>query len=167
MKPEQKKVMLIVGIVLVILLLLGGYLISGRKSTPPEEEPETQLPTEAVIPTVDDSVIVDLKPANRKGEIIVTIENAPAGTKIVAFELSYNAQDPQEGGTTLQGAIGDCDLSDSIWECGEPTSIGRKIVLGTCSSGVCKYHNVVGKIRLNLKFTGNYGEKVFEGEYEI
>jgi len=43
----------------------------------------------------------------------------------------------------------------------------KKITLGTCSSGKCVYHEVVGKIKVSLKFTGSYGEKIFEKEYEL
>jgi hypothetical protein len=64
--------------------------------------------------------------------------------------------------------IGKCFKTERFWQCGEEDAYGgRKIVLGTCSSGTCRYHNILGPIKLNLKFTGSYGEKIYEKEFKI
>jgi hypothetical protein len=74
-----------------------------------------------------------------------------------------------EGGSVSQGAIGKCVEIKGLWECGseEPGGQGRKIVLGTCSSGTCRYHNIVGDVKVFMKFTGDYGSKVFEKEFSL
>ena len=163
----DKKKLILIGGVLLTVLIIGGVLIGSHRGEVKEEAGGDLLPTEVAIPTVDSSVKVNLTSGKTKGEALLTIEKAPKGTKDIDFELSYNANNPDEGGTTLQGAIGGCEESQDVWKCGEPSPTGRKIVMGTCSSGVCKYHNVVGKVRLNLRFTGDYGDKVFEKEYEL
>jgi len=151
MKPEQKKYLMIGGIVLVLLVV--GFFVFNRNKSQTEEEKEP-LPTEMVIPTVDDSVQVNLKDAGNGKEVILTIENAPNGTESIDYELSYNTA--QQG---LQGVIGTISESSDSYE--------KKLTLGTCSSGTCVYHEVVGKIKLSLKFNGSYGEKVYEKEFSI
>lgn len=151
MKPEQKKYLMIAGVVIVLLVI--GYWLFGRTKQTKTDNKEP-LPTEMVIPTVDDSVKVSLEDAGNGKEVILKIENAPSGTESVDYELSYNTA--QQG---LQGVIGTLTDSDSGYE--------KEITLGTCSSGTCVYHELVGKIKLSLKFSGSFGEKVFEKEYSI
>jgi hypothetical protein len=152
MKPEQKKY-LIIGAVLILLFIIGYWLLAKNK--PPKTENKEALPTEVLIPTIDNSVRVSLTDLGNGKEVALKIVNVPKGTESVDYELSYNTA--QQG---LQGVIGTINVS------GE-TSYEKKITLGTCSSGTCVYHQVVGKIKLSLKFNGSYGEKVFEKEYSI
>lgn len=153
MKPEQKK-FIIIGAVVVLLLVAGFWLVGGRKQK--QSDDREPFPTEMVIPTVNASVKVDLS-ANANGqEVVLSIDEIPEGTETIDYELAYNTA--SQG---LQGVIGTISLDE-----GE-SSYEKEITLGTCSSGKCVYHQVVGKIKLSLKFNGDYGEKVFEKEYEI
>jgi len=151
MKPEQKKYLVIAGVVIVLLVV--GYLLFGRTKQTKIDNKEP-MPTEMLIPTVDDSVQVTLEDAGNGKEVVLKIANLPNGTESIDYELSYNTA--KQG---LQGVIGTLTESEAIYE--------KKIILGTCSSGTCVYHLVVGKIKLSLKFNGSYGEKVFEKEYTI
>jgi len=151
MKPEQKKYLMIAGIAIVLLVV--GFLIFGRNKQTKTDNKEP-LPTEMVIPTVDQSVRVSLTDAGSGKEVLLSISNVPGGTESVDYELSYNTA--QQG---LQGVIGTITGPEDSYE--------KKLTLGTCSSGTCVYHQVVGKIKLSLKFNGSYGEKVFEKEYSI
>ena len=85
---------------------------------------------------------------------MLKVGNIPKNTQSIDYELSY--QTAQQG---LQGVIGTVTSEKDNFE--------KKLTLGTCSSGTCVYHQVVGKIKLTLKFTGEYGEKIFEKEYAI
>lgn len=168
MKPEYKKYLMIGG--LVVLLLIVGLLIFSRANVKKEEVTDIE-PTEEVLPTVDASVKVEFK-SLRKGEALLTVSNEPKNTDLIEFELSYSVvnTDTSEGGggTVDQGAIGKCYQVSEIWECGEASGgRGRKIVLGTCSSGVCRYHDIVGPVKVVLKFSGDYGQKIFEKEYKL
>lgn len=169
MKPEYKKYAIIAGVVL--LLVIVGVFVFGR-SKPQKQETSILEPNTDVLPTVDSSVKVELKTI-KKGEASLTVDDAPGGTNLIEYELSYLvvnndfSGDEGEGGTVSQGAIGKCYLDKGSWECGEPGQEGRKIVLGTCSSGVCRYHNITGPIKVYLKFTGDYGSKSFEKEFTL
>ncbi|MDO8741624.1 MAG: hypothetical protein Q7J11_00585 [Candidatus Roizmanbacteria bacterium] len=168
MKLNRKTVMIVGGVFLVLFILSGYWLLIGRKATVKSKN-EQVVTSEGVFPTIDSSVQVDLKPI-KKGEVLLSINNAPTGTKSIEFELSYlvaNIDTGEGGGNVAQGAIGKCYESNNVWECGEPFQSGYKIVLGTCSSGVCRYHNITGPIKVLLKFSGSYGVKTFEKEYTL
>lgn len=146
--------MKIVTAVIVVILLVGGIWFMTRKST--SQGGNTNIsPTEAVIPTIDSSVSVSLTSTTAGHEVELSIKNIPSGTTTVDYELSY--QTKQQG---LQGVIGTINIGGS-------SDFDKKITLGTCSSGKCVYHEVVGTIKLTLKFSGGYGEKIFEKEYSV
>ncbi len=167
---KNKNTLIIVSAVIVVIAIIAGIFVLRSKQGQ-KKSGSDNLPAENIIPTVDSSVVVELKPGSKKGEATLTVKNAPAGTKAISYELTYEAQGASDEGDSSaaipQGAIGKCTQSGSIWECGEPSASGRKIVLGTCSSGVCRYHKVVGPVKVTLKFNGSYGDKIFEKEYEL
>jgi hypothetical protein len=150
---KNKKIVIVGGIIIVILLLVIGYWLIGRKNSQPIKT--TTEPTEVVIPTIDSSVKVNLSTTIAGKEVVLSIKDIPKNTEIIDYELSYQTQ--QQG---LQGVIGTITVS-------KENQYEKKLTLGTCSSGTCVYHQVVGKIKLTLKFTGGYGEKLFEKEYGI
>jgi len=157
-------------ILLTILLFVINFIFLNRK--PKKINGSNMIiPTEELIPTVDSSVKVSFKTL-KKGEVLLTITNEPKNTENIDFELNYKVfnNDIVEGekGTIEQGALGKCYRLNNSWQCGEDDKNGgRKIVLGTCSSGVCRYHDIVGSVKVILKFVGDYGEKIFEKEFNI
>jgi len=155
MLKDKKKLIILIGILLTVLVI-GGVLIGSRKAEKEEEIESNLLPTEVAIPTVDKSVKVNLVSSSQGKEVVLMINGIPKGTESVDYELSY--QTAQQG---LQGVIGTVTLTAN------ESKIEKNLTLGTCSSGNCVYHQVAGKIRLNLRFTGEYGDKVFEKEYEL
>lgn len=155
MNLDKNKLMLIGGIFLTILII-GGILIGSKKTKVEKPEVEELLPTEAVIPTVDSSVSLDLVSSSAGREVTLQIKKIPKGTESIDYELSY--QTKQQG---LQGVIGTIQIRKN------ESNVDKTLTLGTCSSGACVYHQVLGKIRLNLRFTGKYGDKVFEKEYQL
>lgn len=151
----DKKKMIIGGGLLLVLLLVVGFFVFGPKNKSVEDEGDLG-PVEEVIPTVDASVDVSLTAATAAAhDVILNASNIPQGTISVDYELSY-----QTASQGLQGVIGTIDTE------GE-REFEKKLTLGTCSSGTCVYHEVVGKIKLTLKFSGDYGEKLFEKEFGI
>lgn len=142
----------IIGAVLLVLLV-SIFIFFGRKQLPKEINNEIS-PSEELIPTIDNSVKVSLDSISGSKELLLKVSNLPSNTQSVDYELSY--QTAQQG---LQGIIGTVT--------NEGDSFEKKLTLGTCSSGTCVYHQVVGKVKLTLKFTGEYGEKIFEKEYEL
>ena len=142
-----------IGALIVIVILVAGVFIFSRKQAGKQVVDSTS-PTDQILPTVDSSVLVSLTAQSGNKELLLKASNIPSGTQSVDYELSY--QTAQQG---LQGVIGTVSSEGSSFE--------KKLTLGTCSSGTCVYHQVVGKIKLTLKFTGDYGEKLFEKEYEL
>lgn len=138
---------------MILALLVIGVFIFNRKQVSKVTIEDTS-PTDQIIPTIDNSVDVSLTSQTGNKEVLLEVSNMPKNTQSVDYELSY--QTAQQG---LQGVIGTVT--------NEGDSFEKKLTLGTCSSGTCVYHQVVGKIKLTLKFTGEYGEKIFEKEYEL
>ena len=153
MKLNQKTMMVLGGVFLVLFIISGYWLLIGRKAVNKNKN-EQVIPSEAVIPTVDSAVKVDLTSVNGK-EVTLSIVGIPSGTTSIDYELSY--QTAQQG---LQGVIGTIQIANE-------SKYDKKLTLGTCSSGTCVYHQVVGKIKLTLRFTSDQGEKIFEKEYSL
>lgn len=160
----QRNTILIIIAAVAVILISVGFLLRGSFQNKTIESSE--LLEENVIPTVDSSVKVLLESVKR-GEVRLTVENAPKGTRGVEYELTYDAQNPGgEKGVIPQGAIGRCSKIDgNDWECRSTNQ--ENIILGTCSSGTCVYHDIVGKIKVLLKLTGSYGQRIFEKEYDL
>ncbi|OQY65030.1 hypothetical protein B6D29_04485 [Microgenomates bacterium UTCPR1] len=152
MKSEHKKIVLIGGLVLVLLIV--GFFLFGRNKVSHEQVTQTE-PTEEVLPTVDSSVKVALVSLSGNHEVSLKVSNLPNGTESIDYELSY-----QTASQGLQGVLGTVMTENK-------SDMEKKLTLGTCSSGTCVYHQVVGKINLTLKFSGRYGEKIFEKEFSL
>ena len=150
----NKKTKIILGGALVVLFIILGYwLLIGRKATVNNKN-EQIIPTDAVIPTIDGSVRISLTSLAGRKEVMLSIKNMPKNTNSLEYILSYETI---EGG--LQGVNSTAEITGSDFE--------KKITLGTCSSGTCVYHNIKGKIKVELVFKGNNGDKYFTKEYAL
>jgi len=150
---KNKNKIIIVGLVILGIVLVA-FIILSKSNGNAEKVSEDSFPTEVLIPTVDASVKASLEKTTSGKEVILTINNIPKGTTAIEYQLSYKTA--EQG---LQGVMARISLKE-----GE-SDIEKKITLGTCSSGSCVYHEVVGKIQLSLNFSGDYGEKVFNKDY--
>lgn len=154
----SKKNLLIGGAVILVVGAVSYYFIMPKDGQN-ENVPKTNNVLnqgENVAPTVDASVKVELTSGVGKKDAELTVDAVPPGTQTVEYELSY--QEKQKG---LQGVLGTVTLGEN------QTEFNKQITLGTCSSGRCVYHEVVGKVKATLKFSGSYGDKIFEKEYEM
>src|SRR3989339_2148223 len=150
----NNKTMMILGVVFLVLFILSGYwLLIGRKSSVNKKNEQT-APLDGVIPTIDSSVEISLTALTGKKEVLLSIKNMPSNTTGLEYILSYETI---EGG--LQGVNSTAEITGRDFE--------KKITLGTCSSGTCVYHNIKDKIKVELVFKGNNGDKYFTKEYEI
>ena len=152
---NNKRPIIIGAIMLLVVLLIGGSLFLNKKTEEPVNK-QNITPTEATIPKVDSSVKVDLKAVSAGKEVLLTVGSIPAGTTSIDYELSYNT-----AAQGLQGVIGTMTID------GGKKEVEKQLTLGTCSSGTCVYHKVEGKIQLTLKFSGDYGQKLYEKEHEL
>lgn len=157
---KKNKNMIMTGGIIILLVVVGLFFTqSSRKNAGNQDGGDDVLPQVEVLPTVDSSVKVSLKPDAKVQEIEVSVSAIPAGTTAIEYELSYDAD--VEGSRVPKGAIGTIDIED------KSDSITRKITLGTCSSGTCKYDKGIKSIKLSLKFQGDYGLRLFEKEFKI
>jgi hypothetical protein len=151
---KNKKALAASVAVLIVIILGGVYYFTSSQSK--QNQVKDVLQNEEAIPTVDASVQVSLKTLTGKKEAELTVKGIPSGTKTIEYELAYDAE-----GQGPQGAIGTVELKR-----GE-SFFSKTVTLGTCSSGTCVYHKVVGSIKLSLRFSGSYGERIFEKEYDL
>lgn len=153
MKLNQKTTMILGGFFLVLFIFSGYWLLIGRKAIVNNKN-EQIIPTDTVIPTIDGSVKISLTSLTGRKEVMLSIKNMPKNTNSLEYILSYETI---EGG--LQGVNSTAEITGSDFE--------KKITLGTCSSGTCVYHNIKGKIKVELVFKGNNGDKYFTKEYAL
>jgi hypothetical protein len=154
----QKNQMMIIAAVVVVLLLVGGVfaVMSGKSKKAATQQKQDVITNSDVIPTVDASVQVTLKGVNDNKEVEMTIDHMPSGTTSVDYQISYNTK---EGNP--QGIFSNLPIDDPNQK------VDKKFTLGTCSSGVCRYHNVDGPLQVQLKFNGNYGERLYEKDFTL
>lgn len=153
MKLNQKTIMILGGFFLVLFVFSGYWLLIGRKTTV-NSKSEQVAPSEAIIPTIESSVKISLTPLAGRKEVMLSIKNMPKNTNSLEYILSYETR---EGG--LQGVNSTAEITGSDFE--------KKITLGTCSSGTCVYHNIKDKIKVELVFKGDNGDKYFTKEYVL
>ena len=161
---KQKKI--IVGVVGAVVVIFGIWFATNASNQSKGQGTENVLENEPTIAPVDSSVIVNVEEATRKGEVEITVKNAPKGTAKAEMELTYNREKRPEDETDSD-VIPDGVLAGCEFKSGQRSCVKTGITLGTCSSGVCRYHTVVGSIRLSIIFTGSYGERSFEKEYKL
>lgn len=152
MKLSKKTMMIVGGVLLVLFVFLGYKFLFGRKVM--VNNNEQTAPLDGVVPTIDSSVKISLTALPGKKEVMLSVKNMPLNTTGLEYILSYETV---EGG--LQGVNSTAEITGRDFE--------KKITLGTCSSGTCVYHNIKDKVKIELIFKGNSGDKYFTKEYEI
>jgi hypothetical protein len=149
----KKKLPIVIGIVIFVLLL--GTLIwwRGKKTREaqilPSPTPEGQL----IEITLEEQPYITLTPRTDGREFtleITRIKNA----ETIEYELVYLTRG------LSRGVIGTVNLQ------GE-TSIARKLLLGTCSRGVCKYDEDVTEGTLTLRLRGPDGARKFVSDFHL
>src|SRR5690349_20702102 len=130
--------------VIVVVVVAGVVFMQNKNST---KSPTTEQSTEEQgIEMKPEDIGLELIPNANNTEVTMKISDT---SKFDSFEYEMNYDAVVDGETVPRGAIGSGDVNP-----GE-TSIERKITIGTCSSGTCKYDKGVTKvsfvIKLNLK----------------
>lgn len=151
---KDKKNIVILSILLLIVLAVSSYFIFFNKSTDKnQKKKEASVFEEAQeeLIEVDKSVEITIK---GKTEAEIKITAVPKGTSDISYQLSYNTKSG-----SVEGVFGSMDITDD-----EAT---KEITFGTCSSGACRYHEIDGPISGNFIFTGSYGERVRNQEFEL
>jgi len=82
----NKQQLAVLGVLLFIILITGGIMLRKGNTKTSIGSPE---PTEAVVPTIDSSVSVDLTSTSGGKEVSLEIKGIPSGTQAIDYELSY------------------------------------------------------------------------------
>lgn len=136
-----------------LMILVGAsFFFNLKNNSNKDNKNNLTIPTETVVPTISSDVKVNLNYVNNMKDVFLTIDNIPKKTNIIEYIITYETE---EG--ALQGVNGTIEVKTTSYE--------KKITLGTCSSGTCVYHQVKGKIKLELIFKGDFGQRYFSREY--
>lgn len=156
----KNKNILVTGAI-VLILVVGGFLLTSRNgdSSKKSVKDTSTLPDNEVIPTVDSSVEVTLTADKLLHEATLTVNSYPEGTTGIQYALSYDAS--VDGENVPKGVVGDLKIEP------KSTTTSKQVTLGTCSSGTCKYDKIMSKVTVELKFKGDYGSKLYKGEFDL
>lgn len=153
MKLTKQHYILIVVLVFGILSALGIYIFQLKpKSQKPKEKESVFEKTPVAIPTVDSSVVVEIK---GKTEAVIDITGIPDDTESIEYQLTYSTISGGE-----EGVLGQIDKIKN-------STAKKNITFGTCSSGVCRYHDIDGPVVGVFKFSGTYGERLLEKNFDL
>lgn len=140
---KQNKI--IVGVILVIVTGLVGLVVynmlgsgSGTKS------PFLNNEQQEVVEVAPSDIGLKLAPRD-DGKAIIIEATKIDGIESLEYELTYDAEVTEGGQTHVipRGAIGELKI--------EGDSAKAEVDLGTCSSGICKYDNVVSSVKVLIK----------------
>lgn len=151
----NKKIVIVVMIVVLALLGIAGT-ISLKSLTKKDVVEEVPTPTVA-LPTVSESIKVDLTGKNNNKIIDLKIEGVLSDIESIEYELTYTT-----GAGLPRGVLG------KIKTDGKSSITRNDIDLGTCSRGKCVYDTGVTSINLSLKFNSTSGtSSVFQKTYPL
>lgn len=150
----KKNLPIILGIVIFVLLLLGGSFIWWRAKRAREGQLPSPIPEGRLIETaLEERPYVTLTPRTDGREFTLEISRIK-NAETIEYELVYLTRG------LSRGVIGSIDLQ------GE-TTISRKLLLGTCSRGVCKYDEDVTEGSLTLRFRSPEGVRKFVSDFHL
>lgn len=153
----MQKVLPIFGIVaLGLALIVGGvwFFTRSKEDVTPAGGKRTQDQVVKELP-IEERPFVSLTPRADGREFHLTISNIPSGTESVEYELVYKVA----SGVT-QGVPGTVKLSGK-------SSIERDLLLGTCSSGKCRYDEGVEQGTFTLRLRDSDGKLITKLETEF
>lgn len=148
-----KKNKVIVGVLVMILILAGvWFFVLGKNGASGGVSPLGNE-TENVKQLTPEDIGLELSLSADKQTVEMTVSKLE-GVKTIEYEISYDAEETNEGETASvpKGVIGSpIDIS------GE-SEIKREITLGTCSASKCRYDKVTSDIKFVVKVSYSDGE---------
>jgi hypothetical protein len=146
---------IIVSLAIIIIFVIGIIYFKFQSGSKTENSEISATPTIA-LPTVSESVKVDLVPKSNNQSVKITVAGLSKNIESVEYELTYTT-----GAGLPRGVIGKISTKGA-------SEISRDdIVLGTCSSGKCVYDLGVTSVDLSLKFNTNEGSSVYRKNYQL
>lgn len=154
MKLQAKQWYIAVAVIIVIVgLVAGGIWLMASKKATTQQIPAVTDQTQQVQTLSPDSIGLSVAFRSDNKAMKFTVANAD-GINSIEYQISYNKI--INGEQVSEGLIGTVDMNP-----GDKTAgIGYR-EFGTCSSGVCRYDNVISPITLTLKIVKSDG-KVYQ-----
>lgn len=152
MKSIPKQYLIVAGVILALLVIIGFFMFGQSEAENAEDKKTVFGEPVEVIPTVDSSVKATIE-GSKDG--VITISGIPKGTTEIEYELSYSTK-----AGSIEGVFGSIEIK------GE-SKVTEEITFGTCSSGVCRYHDIEGPVKGTFKFSGSYGKQLLEKEFKV
>lgn len=124
------------------LIISLCFFISCFFFTPPVTHAASKtVPKKTTVKS--NSAGVSITKSRDKKSVTVTFNNLK-DVKSISYILSYDTRDNTEG------AVGTIKTKGA-------KSVSRKLLFGTCSSGVCRYHKNISNVMLEVTFTTKKG----------
>lgn len=146
----NKSLSILLIVVIALGIIGGGAFWLFKKSTAPVQDQAVQQDDEASAPelNMDQRPYVSLTPSVDGHNLHLTAKKIPANTISLEYTIKYtNAQGVN------QGAFGEGKTNGS-------TSLDRDVLLGSCSSGKCKYDEGVEDGTLTIALRDGDGKLV-------
>lgn len=155
----NKKLLIVIGISIAFVVLVGGSVVMVKNFLAPSSNTNVEpTPMTDNLPTIDPSVIVDLKLRSDGHAVSLNVSNIPADVASIEYELSYTT-----GDGLPKGALSGRPLDINAGE----RTFSREILMGTCSKDKCVYDQGVTKIFLVLKFNSPKGTSQFQKDFSF
>lgn len=153
---KQKQVIIIGVVVLLLALGIGYFVQSSQQSKSPQTTEASQVEEDVVQNLSAKELGLSIETRNNNKEVKFVIAN-PKGISVYEYEISYTAEGSLPRGLT--GGPFEVEPDETKIDSGYK-------VLGSCSSGKCKYDTGISEIKLVLKITKTDG-KVYSAEQTL
>lgn len=147
----MKKYLLI--LIPVIIILSAIFAARSLISNKPVEEEVIPTPS-VVLPTVSDTVKVNVLSNDNKRAVSIEVSGIPEDVESIDYELIYQTASGLARGVNGNRKVSDLPLKD--------------ITLGSCSTGgKCTYDEGVASVDLVLKFNSPNGASIYRNTFPI
>lgn len=128
-------------IILFFFFLLPGI---GEAKVLPQAKKSTSTQRSSKVSTTTGITVWPKLRSDRKS-LTVSFGNLQNATE-VSYSLTYSTDGRQEG---VEGAL----------SLGGSSSASRELLFGTCSKSVCRYHNNISNMKLEVSYASTAGKK--------
>lgn len=147
---KKNKIMVAAVAVIIIALGIFGFMFLPKNATPGAQNGEEAQNVKQLKP---EDIGLELSLSSDKHNVDMKISKLD-GIKSIDYELDYTAIVTEEGETNEvpRGVLSTIDVKSG------DTTLDKEILLGTCSSGTCKYDKITSDIKLILKINYANGD---------
>ncbi len=157
MENQKKQYMIVGGVILLLVAAIGFMMFKGGNAEKAAKKETVFEQPDKEIPTVDSTVKVTIE---GRTEGVITVSGIPEGTTEIEYQLTYNKKNLVDGEGLQDGVLGRIKVKNE-------SEVSEDVTFGTCSSGVCRYHDIDGPVTGSFLFTGSYGKKILEQKFDI